>query len=45
MDANICLITGANGGIGYETTRALANRGSRILMVARHEEKGMAARQ
>ncbi len=45
MDGKTCLITGANGGIGYETARALAARGARIIMVARNEERGTSARQ
>ena len=45
MDGKTCLITGANGGIGYETARALADKGVRIIMVARSEERGTSARQ
>ena len=45
MDGKTCLITGANGGIGYETARALGKMGARIIMVARNEERGAEARQ
>jgi len=45
MNGKTCLITGANGGIGYETARALADNGARIIMVARNEERGTSARQ
>lgn len=37
------LITGANSGIGLETTRALAARGFRTLMLCRNEAKAAAA--
>jgi retinol dehydrogenase 12 len=37
------LITGANSGIGLETTRALAARGFRTLMLCRNETKAQAA--
>lgn len=37
------LITGANSGIGLETTRALAARGWRALMLCRNETKAGAA--
>ncbi len=42
MTGKTCLITGANGGIGYETARALAKKGARIVMVARNEQRGAA---
>ena len=45
MNGKTCLITGANGGIGYEIARALANKGARIVMVARNEDRGAAAQQ
>ncbi|MEE9466110.1 MAG: SDR family oxidoreductase [Candidatus Neomarinimicrobiota bacterium] len=43
MDGKICLVTGANSGIGKETTRELAARGATVIMVCRDREKGMAA--
>lgn len=41
----ICLITGANSGIGKVTARELARQGMHILMVSRNREKAEAARQ
>ncbi len=41
----ICMITGANTGIGKETARILAQQGARIIMVCRNLEKGKEARQ
>ncbi len=37
------LVTGANSGLGFETARALAAHGARVLMTARDESKGLAA--
>lgn len=44
MNNKLCVITGANSGIGYETTKALAALGAFIVMVCRDEEKAAAAR-
>ncbi len=38
------VVTGANSGLGYETCRALARRGARVIMAVRDEDKGRAAR-
>ncbi len=43
MDDKICLVTGANNGIGKETARGLAARGAAVIMVCRDREKGMTA--
>jgi NAD(P)-dependent dehydrogenase (short-subunit alcohol dehydrogenase family) len=43
LDGRTALVTGANGGLGLETTRALAAKGARILMAARNQEKAAAA--
>ncbi len=33
------LVTGANGGLGFEVTRALAGKGSAVIMACRNTEK------
>ena len=44
MTAKICLITGANRGIGKATALALARMGARVVMVCRNPSLGEAAR-
>jgi retinol dehydrogenase-12 len=39
------LVTGANTGLGKETTRVLALRGARVIMACRNQEKAEAARR
>jgi NAD(P)-dependent dehydrogenase (short-subunit alcohol dehydrogenase family) len=34
------IVTGANSGIGFETARALAAKGARVIVACRSEEKG-----
>lgn len=44
MKGKTVLITGANGGIGKETTRELAKRGARIIMACRNTESANAVK-
>jgi NAD(P)-dependent dehydrogenase (short-subunit alcohol dehydrogenase family) len=44
LSARTCVVTGANSGIGYETVRALARMGARVVMVCRDPGRGEAAR-
>lgn len=45
MQDKICLVTGANSGIGKVTARELAKRGARIIMLCRNEEKAEKAKE
>lgn len=40
MKDRICLVTGANSGIGLETARGLAAKGATVVMTARSRSKG-----
>ena len=44
MNDKICLITGANAGIGQQTALQLAQMGATVVMVARDPQRGEAAR-
>src|SRR5450631_4906797 len=43
MSWKICIVTGANSGIGKETALGLAQMGARVVMVCRNAEKGKVA--
>jgi NAD(P)-dependent dehydrogenase (short-subunit alcohol dehydrogenase family) len=43
LDGKIAIVTGANSGIGYETARALANKGAIAILACRNKDKGEAA--
>jgi NAD(P)-dependent dehydrogenase (short-subunit alcohol dehydrogenase family) len=44
QSGRIAVVTGANGGLGLETARALAAAGAHVVMAARDQEKAAAAR-
>lgn len=43
MENKICIVTGANSGIGRVTAETLAKKGFNVLMVCRNKEKGLKA--
>src|ERR1051326_4309092 len=43
MQGKVCLITGANSGIGKATALGLANMGATIVLVCRDQHRGEAA--
>jgi NAD(P)-dependent dehydrogenase (short-subunit alcohol dehydrogenase family) len=43
MTGKTVVVTGANSGIGYETAAALGAAGARVLVTARHADKGREA--
>ena len=43
LSGRIAVVTGANGGLGLETVRALAGAGAHVVMAARNPEKTEAA--
>lgn len=45
MNGKICMVTGANAGIGKATAAGLAEKGATVIMVCRSEERGEAARR
>lgn len=45
MRGKVCLVTGANSGIGFETARALAALGAEVWLLCRNRERGLAAEQ
>lgn len=45
MSGKICLVTGANSGIGKATALGLAKKDSKVVMLCRDEAKGKAAQE
>jgi NAD(P)-dependent dehydrogenase (short-subunit alcohol dehydrogenase family) len=43
LNGKLAVVTGATGGLGYETALALARAGAEVLVTGRNEEKGRVA--
>ncbi len=45
LTAKVCIVTGGNSGLGYETVKAFALKGAEVVMACRSLDKGAVARQ
>ena len=43
LEGKIMVVTGANSGLGYETSKALAAKGAQVVMACRNIDKGETA--
>ena len=43
LSGRVALVTGANGGLGFEVAQALARRGARVLLACRNRERARVA--
>ena len=44
MSGRVCVVTGANSGLGLATSKALGKMGATLVMVCRSRDKGEIAR-